>query len=113
MGILVDESLSMAPKRAAVLTAAQTFVEESNPRDEVFVLNFNDTVRRGLPDHVLFSGNIQQLRSALERGTPGGKTALKDAIETGLKQLELGRRDKRTLVMISDGVTTPADTNTE
>jgi len=103
MGILVDESLSMTPKRAAVLAAAQTFVEESNPRDEVFVLNFNDNVRRGLPDQVLFSDNIQQLRSALERGTPGGKTALNDAIVTGLKQLELGRRDKRTLVMISDG----------
>jgi VWFA-related protein len=103
VGILVDESFSMTPKRADVLTAAQTFIEESNPLDEVFVLNFNDKVRRGLPDKVPFSDDVLQLRSALYRGIPEGKTALNDAIVAGLKQLELGRRDKRTLVVISDG----------
>jgi len=102
-GVLVDESFSMTPKRADVLTAAQTFIEESNPHDEVFVLNFNDKVKRGLPDKVLFSDNVVQLRSALHRGIPEGKTALNDAIVAGLKQLELGRRDKKTLVVISDG----------
>jgi Ca-activated chloride channel family protein len=103
VGILVDESFSMTSKRADVLTAAQTFIEESNPRDEVFVLNFNDKVSRGLPDRVLFSGNVQQLRSALHRGIPEGRTALNDAIVAGLLQLELGRRDKKALVVISDG----------
>jgi len=103
VGILVDESYSMTPKRADVLMAAQTFVEGSNPRDEVFVLNFNDYVSRGLPAPVLFSDNIQQLRSALHRGIPQGKTALNDAIVAGLGQLELGRRDKKALVVISDG----------
>ena len=103
VGILVDESYSMTPKRADVLTAAQTFIEESNPRDEVFVLNFNDKVTRGLPDRMLFSDDIGQLHSALNRGIPEGKTALNDAIVAGLKQLELGRRDKKTLVVISDG----------
>jgi len=103
VGILVDESFSMTPKRADVLTAAQIFVEESNPRDEVFVLNFNGRVTRGLPDHVLFSDNVQQLRAALHRGIPEGKTALNDATVAGLKQLELGRRGKKTLIVISDG----------
>jgi len=103
VGILVDESYSMTPKRADVLMAAQTFVEGSNPRDEVFVLNFSDYVSRGLPAPVLFSDNIQQLRSALHRGIPQGKTALNDAIVAGLGQLELGRRDKKALVVISDG----------
>jgi Ca-activated chloride channel homolog len=103
VGILVDESYSMTPKRAEVLAAAQTFIEESNPHDEVFVLNFNDKVSSGLPDRMLFSGDILQLRSALNRGVPQGKTALNDAIVAGLKQLELGRRDKKTLVVITDG----------
>src|ERR1700685_8263 len=44
VGILVDESRSMAPKRSAVLTAAMAFIAESNPNDEIFVLNFNDRV---------------------------------------------------------------------
>jgi Ca-activated chloride channel homolog len=42
VGILVDESFSMRNKRSEVLAAAQTFIEESNSQDEVFVLNFND-----------------------------------------------------------------------
>lgn len=103
VGILVDESRSMTPKRTEVLTAAETFIEQSNRRDEVFVLSFNDSVVPGLPRNTLFSDNIQQLRSALHRGVPEGKTALNDAVVAGLRQLELGRRDKKTLVLISDG----------
>jgi len=103
VGILVDESRSMAPKRADVLSAAETFIAESNPQDEMFVLNFNDSVKRGLPDGVLFSGDPAQLRSALDRGLPRGRTAMNDAVVDGLNQLELGRRDKKALVLVSDG----------
>ena len=103
VGILVDESRSMTPKRAEVLTAAETFIEESNRDDEVFVVNFNDHVVPGLPRDTLFSDDIQQLRSALHRGVPEGKTALNDAVVYGLQQLELGKRDKKALVVISDG----------
>jgi VWFA-related protein len=111
VGILVDESYSMAPKRKDVLDAALTFITASNPRDEVFVLNFNDTVRRGLPHGVLFSDNIAQLRLALDRGRAEGKTAFNDAIVAGLRQLELGKRDKKTLVLISDGGDNASRTN--
>src|SRR5208283_591777 len=86
-----------------VLAAAQIFIEESNPHDEVFVLNFNDAVTHGLPPGVLFSDNPEQLRAALYSGVPGGKTALNDAIVAGLEQLKLGRQEKKTLVAISDG----------
>jgi len=103
LGILVDESRSMAPKRPEVLSAATTFIEESNPHDEIFVLNFNDTVKRGLPEHVPFSDDIRQLRAALSRGVPEGRTALNDALVDGLRQLQQGKRDKKTLVVVSDG----------
>ena len=103
VGILVDESYSMTPKRAEVLTAALTFIHESNPHDEVFVLNFNDKVTPGLPEGVLFSDDPQQLRAALYRGTPQGRTALNDAVVAGLQQLDLGRQGKKTLILISDG----------
>jgi Ca-activated chloride channel family protein len=103
VGILVDESRSMTPKRADVLSAAETFIAESNRQDEIFVLNFNDSVKRGLPEGLHFSDDVDQLRTALYRGTPNGRTALNDAVADGLKELELGRRDKKTLVVISDG----------
>jgi Ca-activated chloride channel homolog len=103
MGILVDSSASMTPRRGSVVVAAGFLIGESNPEDEVFILNFNDSVKRGLPEDVPFSDNIQQLRDALNRETPRGKTALYDAVADGLKQLEAGRRGRKTLVLISDG----------
>jgi Ca-activated chloride channel family protein len=103
VGILVDNSRSMTLKRAEVLSAANSFIQGSNPQDEVFVLNFNETVKRGLPKGVLFSDNRKQLQKALSLGIPEGRTALNDAILEGLQQLELGKRDKKTLVVISDG----------
>ena len=103
MGLLMDNSLSMTSSRPAAITAALTLISESNPHDEVFIINFNDTVRRGLPDPVAFSDDIDQLRAALERGAPRGKTALYDAVIDGLEQLTLGRASKKTLVLISDG----------
>jgi Ca-activated chloride channel homolog len=102
VGIIVDESFSMTPKRPDALTAAMTFIHESNPQDEMFVVNFNHQVRFGLPDDA-FSGNAEQLRLALFRGVPAGKTALYDAVIAGLKHLTLGRRDKKALIVISDG----------
>jgi Ca-activated chloride channel family protein len=102
-GILVDESSSMAPNRDKVLAAAEALIAKSNTSDEIFVVNFNERVTRGLPDRVLFTDDIGQLRGALRRGMPEGRTALNDAIIEGLQQLELGRRDKKTLIVISDG----------
>lgn len=103
VGLIVDESGSMRPKRPEVITAALSFIHDSNPHDEMFVLNFNERVRRGLPDTVLFSDNATQLRAALSNTVPEGRTALYDAIVEGLKQLDMGRRDKKTLIVISDG----------
>ncbi len=103
VGIVVDESGSMLPKKPDVITAALEFIQASNPQDEVFVINFNERARHGLPDTVLFSDDINMLRNALWRGKPEGRTALYDAIEMALHQSGMGRRDKKTLLVISDG----------
>src|SRR5262249_31216019 len=65
--------------------------------------HFNDTVKFGLPRRVDFSDNRQQLRTALFGEVPQGKTALYDAVNTGLRHLALGSREKKTLIVISDG----------
>jgi len=67
------------------------------------VVNFNDTARLGLPNKIPFSDDLVQLRAALWRGYPEGRTALYDAIELALHQLEHGRRDRKAMVVISDG----------
>ncbi len=103
VGIVVDESGSMRPKRSSVITAALSFIDSSNPKDEVFIINFNERVYHGLSPLVLFSDNIPLLRKALWDTPPEGRTALYDAIFAALHQLDMGRRDKKTLVLISDG----------
>jgi len=103
LGILVDQSRSMIPKRLDVLTAAAALIEDSNRRDEFFILHFNDRVKAGLPPGVSFSGSAHELRDALSRGVPAGKTALNDAVIEGLDHLKLGIQDKKVLVLISDG----------
>jgi VWFA-related protein len=103
VGLVVDNSGSMAPKKPDVITAALVFIQSSNPLDEWFVINFNDRVWRGLPPVLPFTDDIKLLRAALAKTDPAGRTALYDAITAGLRQLEMGRRDKKTLVVISDG----------
>jgi Ca-activated chloride channel family protein len=103
VGLVVDNSGSMRNKRPEVVTAGLAFAKSSNPQDEFFVVNFNNSVVRGLSPHVPFTDDLQILRAGLYYGEPAGQTALYDAIAYGLKHLNQGHRDKRTLIVVSDG----------
>jgi Ca-activated chloride channel family protein len=103
LGLVVDNSGSMRLKRPEVILAGLAFAKESNPRDEFFVVNFNDSVVHGLPPSTPFTDDLQTLRAALYYGKAAGKTALYDAIATALKDLQKGHHDKRTLIVVSDG----------
>ena len=103
VGLIVDNSGSMRAKRSEVVSSGLAFAKESNPQDEFFVINFNNTVVQSLPSRMPFTDNLQILRNALHYGEPMGQTALYDAVASGLKHLELSHRDKRTLVVVSDG----------
>jgi len=103
VGLVFDDSGSMQTKRPDVITAGLVFIAASNPQDQIFVVNFNDKVRRGLPESVPFTDDINLLRTALSRDPAQGQTALYDAVAFALQHLESGRRDKKTLVIVSDG----------
>ena len=103
IGLVVDNSGSIRAKRPGVITAALALAGASNPRDEIFVVNFNDQVRAGLPSSILFSDDVQTLRKALWFGDSVGRTKLYDAIDYSLQYLDKGRMDKKTLVVASDG----------
>ena len=102
-GLVMDASGSMQSRRADVNAAGVAFVEKSNPQDEIFVMNFNDTVRKGLPPGIPFSDDVKLLRAALATGLPRGRTVLYDAIAEALRHLETGHRDRKTLVLVTDG----------
>jgi VWFA-related protein len=102
-GILVDNSGSMQPKRDDVIAAAMAFAQWSNPQDQMFVVNFNDRVTLGLPADMPFTDRRDQLQRALSRIQTIGQTALYDGIAAGLDHLKQGNRDKKVLILISDG----------
>ena len=103
VGLVIDTSASMRPKYREVFTAAVSFIQASNRHDEVFVVNFGDRVTSGLPGGVPFTSDLGQLRMALSPGVPAGRTALYDAILFSLHHLEKGTRERKALMLVSDG----------
>ncbi len=101
MGLVIDNSGSMKEKRPQVNEAALSFVRTSNKQDEVFVVNFNDEYYLDLDED--FTSDPQELHEALEKIDTRGSTALYDAIIGSLDHLKKGHKDKRVLLVITDG----------
>ena len=101
MGLVVDNSGSMREKRAQVNAAALAFVNTSNPQDEAFVVNFNDEYY--LDTEGDFTSDAKDLNEALGRIDSRGSTALYDAVIGSLVHIKKGHKDKRVLLVITDG----------
>ncbi len=100
IGIIIDNSGSMRDKRAAVNQAALNLVRSSNPRDEVFVVNFNDEYYLDQD----FTSDINRLRDGLEHIESRGGTALYDAVVASADHLAKGARlEKKVLLVVTDG----------
>jgi Ca-activated chloride channel homolog len=103
VGLVVDNSGSMKPKRHDVIAAALAFARSSNPHDQMFVVNFNEKVSFGLPGNIAFTDQAAQLQVALSRVAADGETALYDAVVVALEHMKMGDRDKKVLIVVSDG----------
>jgi len=103
VGLVIDSSGSMQPRRDAVIAAGLAFADSSHPADELFTINFNEKVWPGLPDDRPFTSDRAELRQALERSGTRGETALFDAIAAALRHLDRGRKERKVLIVVSDG----------
>src|SRR6185369_12882047 len=103
VGLVIDNSGSMRPKRDVVNRAAIGFLDASNPNDEVFITHFNDSVERSLPRGTQFSDDRNLLVKSLARDPSEGRTALYDAVISSLHQLEEGKQTRKSLLVVSDG----------
>jgi len=101
MGLVIDNSGSMRDKRPRVNEAAITLVQASNPADEAFVVNFNDDFYLDLDKD--FTNSVPELKEALERIDSRGSTALRDAILGSLDHLKKASKDKKVLLVVTDG----------
>jgi Ca-activated chloride channel homolog len=100
MGIIVDNSGSMTSKRARVAAAALEMVKQSNPDDEVFIVNFNDDTHFDQP----LTNDVKKLQAALARMEARGGTAMRDALSKSITYVKKnGKKDKKVLVVITDG----------
>jgi VWFA-related protein len=110
VGLVIDNSGSMTNKRSDVVSAASAFVEASHPQDEMFIVNFNRRVWLGLPPSRPFTNDHSELQAALKQTKPEGTTALYDALKLSLEHLKDGTRQRKALVLLSDGGDNASDT---
>jgi VWFA-related protein len=104
VGLVIDASGSMRSKIGEVMAASIAFAKSSNRDDELFVTRFNDDVRDAIADRpFLFAHDVEALGRALSSVVPEGRTALYDALMAGLDHLDAGSRQRKVLVLISDG----------
>jgi Ca-activated chloride channel homolog len=101
LGLLIDNSGSMRTLRTEVEAAALSLARASNPRDEIFVVNFNDKARLDVP----FTSDIRTLEAGIGRVDSIGGTAMRDAIEMAQRYLDAhATRDRKVLLVITDGI---------
>jgi VWFA-related protein len=110
MGIVIDNSGSMREKRNKVNQAALNLVRSSNPRDEVFIVNFNDEYYLDQD----FTNDLLKLKEALEKIDARGGTALYDAIVASADHLKRNARlEKKVLFVVTDGEDNASNENLE
>jgi VWFA-related protein len=100
LAILVDNSGSMAQKRAAVNRAAIDMIQASNPQDEAFVVNFSDEAFLDQD----FTSSIDLLKQGLAHIDSQGGTALYDAVIAAADHLaKQAKHPKQVILIITDG----------
>jgi Ca-activated chloride channel family protein len=103
VGLIVDHSASMESKLPNVAAAISALAESGNPKDEMFVVAFNDRVRVASLGGKPFTGVSSELENAVRPLTAAGRTALYDAVAEGITHLQLSHWQRRALIVISDG----------
>src|SRR6266849_4520660 len=100
LGLVIDNSRSMEPRKQRLDTAALSFVRKSNPEDETFIVHFDDTARMDCD----FTNSIPVLEDVLASVKPYGQTAIYDALILSLDHMQHARNPKKAILLMTDGV---------
>jgi Ca-activated chloride channel homolog len=100
-GLIFDVSASMKDNNniRKAKNAIARFLESGNPEDENFLITFNN--KTNLAQDFTDQNTSLQNEAAFQK--PGGTTALYDAVYMGLDKIKEGRREKKALIVITDG----------
>ena len=100
LGLVIDNSRSMEPRKARMDAAALSFVQKSNPGDETFIVHFDDAARLDRD----FTNSIPLLEQTLASVRPFGQTAIYDALILALDHMPQAKNQKRVILLFTDGV---------
>jgi Ca-activated chloride channel family protein len=100
LGLVIDNSRSIEPRKARLDSAAVAFVRGSNPEDETFIVHFDDEARITNP----FTSSISDLESSLQMAKPFGQTAIYDAVMLAVDEMENAKYQKKVMLLITDGL---------
>ncbi len=99
IGIVFDLSGSMGSKFVRARKALSEFMRTSNPKDEFFVVGFNDR-----PAVIVdYTSDVDDVEARMVMLRPENRTALIDAIYLGVNKLREAKYDRKALLVVSDG----------
>ncbi len=99
VGLVFDTSGSMGEKLKRSRMAAREFFRLSNPEDEYFLVEFDSSPRL----EVKLTSDTGTIESQLTFSKSHGSTALLDAILMALQEMKHSKKNKKALLIISDG----------
>ncbi|HEY1496947.1 MAG TPA: VWA domain-containing protein [Candidatus Solibacter sp.] len=99
VGLVFDTSGSMGEKLQRSRMAAREFFHISNPEDEFFLVEFDSSPRLVVP----LTSDTGTIEGRLAFSRSHGSTALLDAIFLALHEMKHSKKNKKALLIISDG----------
>jgi VWFA-related protein len=99
VGLVFDTSGSMGNKLQRSRMAAREFFHISNPEDEFFLVEFDNAPRLVVP----LTSDSGTIENSLAFSQSKGSTALLDAIYLALHEMKHSKKNKKALLIISDG----------
>lgn len=99
VGLVFDTSGSMGEKLRRSRMAAKEFFRTANPEDEFFLVEFDNQPRLEVP----LTSDSGTIENQLTFSKSHGSTALLDAIYMALHEMKKSKKNKKALLVISDG----------
>ena len=98
-GLVFDTSGSMGDKLRRSRMAAAEFFHTANPEDEFFLVEFDNSPHLVVP----LTRDTGEIETQLTFSRSKGSTALLDAIYLALHEMRRSKKNKKALLIISDG----------
>jgi VWFA-related protein len=107
VALVLDTSSSTEGKLARIQDEAIHFIQQLHPDDEVMVISFDDEVHLETD----FTQNRNAVERAIKRTRTGQATQLYEAVYLALKEKLRHRRERKVMVLFTDGVDTASPTS--